>query len=73
MKIDRSQFNWPKDPESGRYICTKEKPMPVNHSHIGRLWMHLDADVIEEDGRQGFDEKYKCPHCGVMWWTECDG
>ena len=52
--------------------CIAEEPKP------GKKWAglnvyHGDAKVVDTDGSSGWDEKYKCPHCGDSWWVECDG
>ncbi len=62
---------WEEPPE--RQVCTKESPMPPGDK--GR-WQHPDADYIDDDYGAGGGvadgdyEKYKCPHCGKIFYVE---
>ena len=61
---------WPKDPGSGRYLCTTEKPMPAG---ANGLWAHRDAEELDdqEGGWPGGDiVRMECKGCGLRWKTE---
>jgi hypothetical protein len=52
---------WPKDAESGRYLCTADRPMPKDAP--GR-WCHPDAKDDGIDHGDTYDVA-ACPHCGI--------
>lgn len=53
------------DTETGRFSCTKESPMPANHTG---LWIHRDA---KDDGSKDvYFDRYDCPHCGAHFKVE---
>lgn len=59
--------DWPKDAETGRFLCSPEHPMPKGAT--GR-WVHTN---VEEVGPQrnawpcGDDQDYRCKDCGHQW------
>ena len=58
--------NWPKT-ACGSYICTKDKPMPMEFKKEGR-WRH--DDVHETDYDSDYSIEWKCHSCGHIWRTE---
>lgn len=46
--------------ECGRYICTKELPMPQPMPK-NTQWIHPDA---KDAGSGEYYDAYKCPYCG---------
>ena len=55
----------PKDPESGRMICSSAHPMPPKAE--GR-WMHPEAKSY--DGYSDYYDYYNCPACGLDFKVE---
>lgn len=61
------------DPDSGRFWCNTEHPMPKNAD--GR-WVHENVEEVGEDYGQGggvTDGDYVkncCKDCGFTWWQE---
>lgn len=55
---------WPCDDTSGRMLCTRTRPKPAES--LGR-WRHPDATCVLSGE---YVDRYKCPHCGVMWTEE---
>lgn len=59
----------------GRFLCTKEFPMPENRPPESK-WSHPDAVEVDEDYGKGGGVadgdyvKFKCPHCQHSWWSE---
>lgn len=49
------------------YICTKEKPMPLELKDEGR-WEHDDVRETDYDG--DYSIEYKCHSCGHIWRRE---
>jgi hypothetical protein len=51
--------------------CTKEHP--YKEGDAGR-WQHPDAELLFEDynglAGGGDWERYRCPHCGKLFWVE---
>lgn len=58
--------DWPKS-EQGRYLCTKDKPMPNAGKLIGR-WEHEEANETDYDSE--YEIQYKCASCGHKWYEE---
>lgn len=69
------EFKHQLDPESGRFLCTAEAPMPVIRPENSR-WTHPDAIAEYEDYGKGGGvadgdyERMECPHCKHRWWSE---
>lgn len=65
MKKTTPPADQPKDPESGRYICTQDKPYA--HSLAGH-WMHPESD---DKGEAYFDDEgfdlFQCRVCGLRY------
>jgi hypothetical protein len=55
----------PIDKETGRFACTKEHPMPQEHTG---LWIHRDA--VDDDYNDPYFDHYVCPHCGEHFKCE---
>jgi len=68
-------FSHPIDSETGRYLCTKEHPMPSNKPPKSR-WTHPDSTCTGDDYGKGGGvadgdyERYECPHCKHKWFVE---
>lgn len=56
---------WPRT-LTGRYVCTSERPMPVN---AGGFWLHPEAITVGESPDCDVDY-YRCPACGHRWSQE---
>lgn len=56
------------DPESGRFICTKEEPWTKDKGCA----IHPDAKHVDETdyGKGEYCVGYKCPHCGKYFEVE---
>lgn len=57
---------WPKT-INGRYICSKQTPMPAEGHQWGR-WEH--QDVSETDFDSDYTIELKCHSCGRVWREE---
>ncbi len=58
--------NWQKN-DRGHFVCTKEKPMPLEMKKEGR-WEHDDVHETDYDG--DYSIEWKCHSCGHIWRTE---
>jgi DNA-directed RNA polymerase subunit M/transcription elongation factor TFIIS len=54
--------------ETGRYICSKEHPMPEKRDSVGQRWLHVDARETAADS--DYYIEYRCPNCGHIWRSE---
>lgn len=65
---DTARFeHWPRDPKSGRLLCSPAHPMPTGAP--GR-WAHTH---VSEEGDGCFDgccADYRCHDCGHKWREE---
>lgn len=70
-----NKFEHQIDPESGRFLCNFESPMPKDAPKETR-WVHENVTEDGEDyGKRGGVAdgdyvKYKCKDCGFSWWQE---
>lgn len=65
-----AEFNHPKDPANGRYLCSPEHPMPKGAP--GR-WSHANASETDDERDFGGGEycvRMACCDCGQTWWRE---
>lgn len=57
--------------DSARYVCTSEEPWSPEKSERAQ---HPSAFEIEEDygslAEGGSGVKMKCPHCGLVFWSQ---
>lgn len=58
---------WPQN-KNGRFICSKEKPMPLHLAKGNGGWEH--DDVHETDADSEWYIEYKCHSCGHVWISE---
>lgn len=58
--------DWPRDKESGRLICSSEKPLP-KELQSGHRAMHPEA---VDDGDSAHYDYYRCPACGIRFSVE---
>lgn len=56
---------WPCDPQSGRLLCTPERPMPKGAT--GR-WMHTNVKSV--DSSSDYTQTRKCSDCEHSWDEE---
>lgn len=58
--------NWPRDPKSGRLLCSPAQPMPKG---AAGSWAH--TSVVSDGGcSDGCCDDYKCTDCGATWRVE---
>jgi hypothetical protein len=63
-----TDFNHPKD-EHGRYVCTREHPMPDNRpSGPGVRWSHPLSSETDADSDNYIE--YRCKACGLVFRCE---
>ncbi len=66
------EFYHPKDPDSGRYLCSPENPMPKDAPKNIR-WIHSNLEEVgeQENGYPSGDiVRYRCKDCGATWRQE---
>ncbi len=71
-EVELMLIGWPTIQDGyrkGDFICTKEKPMPIE---AGKLrvghWEHDDVHETDYDG--DYSIEYKCRSCGHIWRSE---
>jgi hypothetical protein len=63
---DPALANWPRDPASGRYLCTLARPMPPG---APGAWAHQDT-ARAGTCSEGCCDRYECRACGKLWTQE---
>lgn len=68
------EATWPRDPASGRFLCSSDRPMPAGASMrpegVRRQWVHTNV-VSDGECSEGCCDDYKCADCGHTWRVEC--
>ncbi len=64
-------FDHQRDPDTGRYLCSPEAPMPAGA--LGR-WVHTNVSEDEDSQQDGWPcgdtVRLRCKDCGHSWRTE---
>ena len=66
----RSLEDWPREPTSGRYLCTLSQPMP-SWARGTDYWVHQDyTDHGDGMCAEGCCDVYECRACGTVFTVE---
>lgn len=66
-----TDFDHPRDPANGRYLCSPEHPMPADRPK-GSRWSHTNIEEGEQQNGWpcGDTVRCRCLDCGTEWTME---